>query len=134
MESSMVTVFDIDNSEQLTYIRPVTNMLIIKPNTVPNVHNDIILPDHFKITLLQDWDTYEYFVLVKVTGEGFSMMGVRVDKMVLYNLIKEKDSFVMVGEKIFYLENPDLLYYRTDNIPNYNLENSDDYDSDSSEK
>ena len=115
MTSNMVTVFDIDNSNNILYIHRSNNETVLQPNTIPMGPFDTFLPKYFKITLYEDWDKYDDYIVTKITSDNFSLAMVIVDKYLLYSIIKEKESFLLVGEKVFYLENPDLMLYRTDN-------------------
>jgi hypothetical protein len=126
--SKMVTVFNIDNSNNIVYIhRPDMyyssfnngpSRLILRPNNIPMGPYDFNLPGNFNITIHEDWDTHDNHILAKLSDERtkLSLMDVIVDKYLLSGIAREKESFLLVGEKVFYLENPDLMLYRTDNI------------------
>ena len=114
--ATMVTVFEIDNSDNIVYVhRPNGNIMVLQSKDVPMGHFDMFVPKHFKLTLYDDWDKYDDYIMTKITSDtDFTLMEVIVSKYLLYNLVKEKESFVVVGTKVFYLENPDLMLYRTD--------------------
>jgi hypothetical protein len=138
----MVTVFNVDNTNSLVHIhRPDINYqsdrnsptrLVLRSNNISMGPLDFILPASFKVTIYEDWDTHENHILAKLSDENsnLSLINVIVDKYLLYNIVNEKDTFLLVGEKVFYLENPDLMLYRTDNIPESH--NSDDNTNDDS--
>ncbi len=128
----MVTVFNVDNTNSLVHIhrpdityqsdRNSPTRLFLRSNNVPMNPFDFLLPSSFKVTIYEDWDTHENYILAKLSDENsnLSLINVIVDKYLLYNIVKEKDTFLLVGEKVFYLENPDLMLYRTDNVPESN--------------
>ena len=119
----MVTIFNVDNSNNVVYIHDPNfvntheRKLILRSNHISMNENDFILPKYFRISLYDDWDTYDDHVIAKLTGDrGLGLFNVIIDKYLLYNIVNEKDSFIVVGDKVFYLENLDLMSYRTDNI------------------
>jgi len=122
----MVTVFTVENTNNALCIDRYLNndgqkiqLKYNNPGYNHDYNNYVTLPNEFKISMFEDWDTYDKYIVAKITSDinDFSLINVIVDKYLLFNIVKEKDCFVTVGDKVFYLEDPNLMLYRTDHVP-----------------
>ena len=83
----------------------------MRPNSIPMEQFDFGLPDFFTINLIEEWDSHEDIVIAKLSGDDINLNNVMINKYLLYNIVNNPDCFIVVGTKVFYLEDPNSMVY-----------------------